>query len=1291
MKSTITNKTWVLAFLLALASLGYGIFEIWIEHGELDEAEQTELARHSINHALQNYSSFESDFVHESNQLLEFTKQRLGTSAQLESIIEEAENEYDFWGVSLFQGNELILWTGFGSQNISTIPDIDASEPFVGIEQNNNVTFLSYRAPLNVQNGSPENSYWLTTRKKLNQENILPIGNSSELDPSVLFSSESDYPVHFSFFNAPPQDPQFITKLSTQSIDSAGVIYTLSEDYSDYRTARQNQFFLYRAIFYALIISLLTLFLISVSTELSEWKSLGLKLFAITLAWFFFSNIEYGVGWLELFDALGQESNSTAAILFKYCIHSFFILLITIACFNTLATIEVELKERAEFIFPIIFFFYGLLSSFLLYFFLFETYTLFVESSIPILDLEVFPGWQTLLFYIASGLISISAITLLSLLAWFLMKLNVDPSFISLFLGLCGFALGLYIMIAKLDLYPEDSLWILFTVAAFFAIILICASLAYTDITLFSQASRLRLLLFFSFIAVCITYIAMYKGYSERLNNQMDRAAQLFIEEEASEAERIVRNLLTNLERSVSGLTARDMIERPAFVENLFTQQTQRLISEEWESFSISTQLVNNEGEIIGEYSSNLDSPAWTRAFNMLSLVIPFQEERIRVENLRPIIRERPLYEANSNYSSFRRAWIPLYESDNSQTRIGWILCSVYREKPQFQKPLRAVIASRGSENWNASISITEYLNGRAARRNIVGIPLELPSYLRLPNQLLQQVKIDSVLYRTTQLGNQSIRELFIANSDQRIIRAATKHPGLENHLFSILRFFFCVLIIGLLVLGSLVWKRDLQLLGHNRRFRDRIIDRFIFASLLCLMTLIAATYYGIKNQNQNSIQDQLLSKLENLTEAVSVHEAQSLNTSQVPLNELSSALDADAALYRNKSIDISTTGQIYSQHLLPRLLPWDVYESIYNKGNNQVTRKAILGNQKLLIGYQPWINEDGEITGIVAIPTFLEAPKFNEQLLSTTSYLLGLYVIIFGLFILGAALLSTQLTAPLEALREGLKKISGGDLKTTLPVKSKDEIGSLTNAYNIMVYRLKDLQEDLAKAEREAAWKEMAQQVAHEIKNPLTPMKLNLQHLERQLNVSDEDFAKMKPQIEKIAANMIGQIESLNKIASDFSKFARPTDQEFKPIEMNELLMSIANLYAAEEKLVIKTNLYKDDLWVNGVKDELRRVFINLVKNAHEAMPGGGVINLTSSYTKEEKMVTISVSDNGEGIPKESKDLVFVPNFSTKSSGTGLGLAITKKIISEHDGEISFTSALNKGTIFTIQLPAVN
>lgn len=1284
LNSPIKNKTWLLAFLLTLVALTYGLFEVWAEHDELSDTAKIELAQQSLDHVKQEFRSFEEAFVAQSQQFSHRITDEINRGNVPANLVRILESEYAFWGFSVFKDQKLWLWSDFAPANFESPDSIVYDSIQVTVERSNNVTFLNYRLSLISQDGDAP--YHIITRKKVKQENILPIGDNAETSPSKLFQDQASYPVHFSFFDTPPDNAQLQEKLTVHNQVDAGFLYTLEQDYSTYIAKEQQQFFVYRAVFYVVMITLFTLFLISISRELSIWYSLFLKLVAITIAWLFFANIEYGIGWVELFGIFDEAVLAQLQPILGYAVHAIFILLITLVCVNPLLHGEVKVEDQPLPILESLQLLFGILSGFLILFFLIETYALFIQTSIPILDLEIFPSWQSWLFYITSGSFAISVLVFLILLGSFLLKFAHYSTFISFLYMSAGFLLSV-LLFQFFGVFPTQSTWVIFTASIFFVIVLFFVVFTNIHSTRFIYASRLRMLLLFSYIAVCFSYIAIYKGYSERLNEQMQDAAQLFIDEEETQAEQIAQDLLNRMSEALSGLTATDLQERPAYVENYFTQQTQQLISPAWERFSISTQLVTVTGETISEYSSDLDSPAWTKAFNMNSLVIPFETEQIRVENLRPVIRERPLYEATSNYSSFRRAWIPLYEPD-SENRIAWILCSVYRERPQFEKPLRSVIAAEDSRDWNAPISITEYINGKAARQNIVGTPLELPGYLNLPEPLVQKVDQDSTLFRTSNFAGQQIREYFVMHDDNQIVRTATSAPGLENHLFSLIRFFFCLLTAGLFVLGPLSWKQDLNLLGHNHRFRDRLIDRFILASLICLMALIITTYYAINNQTQKSIQDQLLNKLDNLAEAITLQESQSLDDSQIPLNELTSTLDADAALYKQNQLLISTTSQIYNQHLLPSLLPWDIYNSIYERGNRQVTRKVTLGTQELLIGYQPWLDENSQISGVIAIPTFIDAPKFNQQLLSTTSYLLGFYVIIFGVFILVAALISTQITSPLEALREGLKKITKGDLETTLPVKSKDEIGALTNAYNVMVYRLKDLQDDLAQAEREAAWKEMAQQVAHEIKNPLTPMKLNLQHLERQLNVSEEEFQKMKPKIEQIASNMIGQIESLNQIASDFSKFAKPIEQEFSAVEINSLLESIANLYGPEKQLKISVDIYNEKLWVRGVKDELRRVLINLVKNAQEAMPDGGTIALSSTIDDNTQQIIITVADSGTGISEENREQIFVPNFSTKSSGTGLGLAITKKIIEAHNGTIHFITEVNEGTTFTIQLP---
>ena len=214
-----------------------------------------------------------------------------------------------------------------------------------------------------------------------------------------------------------------------------------------------------------------------------------------------------------------------------------------------------------------------------------------------------------------------------------------------------------------------------------------------------------------------------------------------------------------------------------------------------------------------------------------------------------------------------------------------------------------------------------------------------------------------------------------------------------------------------------------------------------------------------------------------------------------------------------------------------------------------------------------------------------------------------------------------------------------------------------------------------------------MAQQVAHEIKNPLTPMKLNLQHLERQLQKTGDELNLDKPKVTAITKSMIEQIEALNKIASDFSKFAKPSSKQFEEVKINELIESVVLMYS-DNGTNITTEFDSREFIISGVPDELRRVFVNLIKNAQEAISSEGLIHLETKWNTKTKCVEVSITDNGKGITEEEATSIFLPNFSTKTSGTGLGLAITKKIIEEHSGSISFESVTDKGTTFKVTFP---
>ena len=249
-----------------------------------------------------------------------------------------------------------------------------------------------------------------------------------------------------------------------------------------------------------------------------------------------------------------------------------------------------------------------------------------------------------------------------------------------------------------------------------------------------------------------------------------------------------------------------------------------------------------------------------------------------------------------------------------------------------------------------------------------------------------------------------------------------------------------------------------------------------------------------------------------------------------------------------------------------------------------------------------------------------------------------------------------------------------------------KDEIGKLVNEYNRMIEQLEESVQKLAKSERESAWREMAKQVAHEIKNPLTPMKLSVQHLQR---TSSGDPEEMKERIDKLSKMLIEQIDALSNIASEFSSFAKMPTPNIELVCINELVKNCSELFKETENseltFIDKT---QEKYFVEVDKDQCVRVCTNLIKNAQQSIPESGMGKIEIELFIKNKQIILKVKDNGTGIAPEAMDKIFVPNFSTKSEGMGLGLAMVKNIVESFDGKIWFETTQNAGTSFYVSLP---
>lgn len=346
------------------------------------------------------------------------------------------------------------------------------------------------------------------------------------------------------------------------------------------------------------------------------------------------------------------------------------------------------------------------------------------------------------------------------------------------------------------------------------------------------------------------------------------------------------------------------------------------------------------------------------------------------------------------------------------------------------------------------------------------------------------------------------------------------------------------------------------------------------------------------------------------------------------------------------------------------------------------------IGRMQFISMYSPFTNEQGKLLAYLNLPYFTKQNTFTQEISSMLLAIINFYVILTLLSLFLAVFISERITKPLRFIQERFAQIKLGIKSEKIRYDQHDEIGDIVEEYNRLVEELDHSIELLAKSERETAWREMAKQVAHEIKNPLTSMKLSIQQLQRAWNDKSKN---LDDYFERVTKTIVEQIENLSKIATEFSNFAKMPKTNIEQIDLRTLISSIADLFIdSGVVLTIKQFESNERYYVSADKEQLLRVLINITTNAVQAIPEGRKGKVEISLEKINGMVQIGIKDNGVGIPNELIGKMFQPNFTTKSGGTGLGLALSKSIIENSNGTINFTTVTNEGTTFFINLPVV-
>lgn len=455
--------------------------------------------------------------------------------------------------------------------------------------------------------------------------------------------------------------------------------------------------------------------------------------------------------------------------------------------------------------------------------------------------------------------------------------------------------------------------------------------------------------------------------------------------------------------------------------------------------------------------------------------------------------------------------------------------------------------------------------------------------------------------------------------------------------------------------------------------FSRRIQISYLILTVISFIGIAAITIILLNNYFKDSEREALKNNLNLISSQVN-YVVNNNNTSNAEqLKKISNFLDQtpfDLEIFNEKGINIRDKQNFISTSVMGYL------------NNNQ---DGSLSEPVSEYGFNSYLNINHDNYKYAYITGLDKQGNSSLSIYDFIAGILNVYVFLFIIAITFGLFVSKSIVDPLSRLSNQMKKLRLGKENEEIKWKGEGEVAELIENYNAMVRKLEDSANLIAHTERDMAWREMARQVAHEIKNPLTPMKLTLQYLQKQV---DSGIIPDKEKLDRIALTLLEQIENLSNISGAFSNVAKLPKASNEKVVLNEVVESVHDLFRKREDMNIRLSEPINDLIVFADKNHLVRILNNIVKNAIEAIPETRLGEIVISLYKEESDAIIQVKDNGNGIPKAMQSKIFTPKFTTKNSGSGLGLAIAANMAESFNGRIYFETKEGEGTDFYIQIP---
>jgi two-component system, NtrC family, nitrogen regulation sensor histidine kinase NtrY len=638
--------------------------------------------------------------------------------------------------------------------------------------------------------------------------------------------------------------------------------------------------------------------------------------------------------------------------------------------------------------------------------------------------------------------------------------------------------------------------------------------------------------------------------------------------------------------------------------------------------------------------------------------------------------------DASNNYLKQYIDFIPLLNEEKKA--IGYVILDLRKRNDATRDAALADLPTNGEEQLEASnYSYAIYENGKIIKQGGKSYNYERKMHLSL---------VESKQIVEEGITDNGYNHVVVENKNGRKIVVSSEQADLST-IYSNFSFLFLILVITIIAI-VLIYAIRYGFSNLNVNFATKIQIYLNLAFLLPLILVVGITLSIIGTKLSESQEQSYISQTENAS--ISILPAvdrfiqgkmstqfltDTLKNISINAKKYVSVFDTTGRLLTtNKSLSYETG--IVSTYLNP-----EAYIRIIEEKEHNAIVPESFGSLNFMGSYVGINSSDGKLAGVINIPFYDSKVAYEQEVDAVIGSLLNTFTTIFLGLLLLSYFASNALTVPLRLITNKLRKIDLSKPSEPLSWRSDDEIGVLIKAYNEMLVKLEESKIALADTTKQSAWQQMAKQVVHEIKNPLTPMKLSLQLLQHKISRGVTiDTAQIKDQIESLT----GQIDNLSYIANSFSDFARLPVPKREVFDFIYEVNKVTNLFAGDRKINFSKDVPQKPVMVWGDRQLTGNIINNLIMNAIQSVPAERKPTIKIKVEINTESVTFSITDNGIGVLNENASKIFMLDFSTKAEGTGVGLALAKWVVDNSKGSIWFDTVQNEGSTFYFTLPLV-